>query len=432
FKNSFSSQFCFFNAGPPHFTDCVFHRTVDFSFVHAERVSVGFSNSTFLEMLRADGIVGALLLNQCRFRSDLSITDADATIIVLDSCIAERELLLTGTHCAAFRSPFLRAASAHQIGPLDVRNDCTLSHSQFGARVRLEVKANRLDLSGAQLIEGGHVLAEQADIDLSRLSTGRPLRISGSATSSQQPIILAVQDADAGLMSFAHVDMTRCVFYGSHDLGEVVIEPTVRLSRAPAWCTTRRVIADEYSWRRNAGGIRAIGWKLSGTRLASDPSQDDPDRNVVELPALRASQVAAVYRDLRRSFEARSDEPGAADFYYGEMEMRRHSREFGTAERAIVWMYWLFSGYGLRASRAFAWLLAVIIGGTVAATHVGFVVGRGTYYEGLLFSLRAVLPGLQSSQQLSMAGGFIEIALTLLGPVFFALAVLALRGRVKR
>ena len=40
-------------------------------------------------------------------------------------------------------------------------------------------------------------------------------------------------------------------------------------------------------------------------------------------PRLQPAQVAAVYRDRRRSFEAKSDEPGAADFYYGEMEMRR-------------------------------------------------------------------------------------------------------------
>jgi hypothetical protein len=241
-----------------------------------------------------------------------------------------------------------------------------------------------------------------------------------------------MQDADAGLMSFAHVDMSRCIFYGSHDLGKVVIGPTAKLSRAPAWCTRRRVIADEYSWRRNTGGIRAIGWKLPGTRLASDPLQEDQNPEIIELPVLRASQVAAIYRNLRRSFEARSDEPGAVDFYYGEMEMRRHSREFGAAERAIIWMYWLFSGYGLRASRAFGWLLLVIIGGTMAGAHVGFKAGPGTYYDRLLFSLRAVLPGLQSSEQLSMAGSFIEIALTLLGPVLFALAVLALRGRVKR
>jgi hypothetical protein len=75
FKNSFSAPFCFFNAGPPVFSGCVFHQFTDFSFVHAERVSIGFSNCTFQQMMRADGIVGPLVLTQCRFKSDLSIKE---------------------------------------------------------------------------------------------------------------------------------------------------------------------------------------------------------------------------------------------------------------------------------------------------------------------------------------------------------------------
>jgi hypothetical protein len=53
--------------------------------------------------------------------------------------------------------------------------------------------------------------------------------------------------------------------------------------------------------------------------------------------------------------EDSKDEPGAADFYYGEMEMRRHSTGTPPSRRpivSIIWLYWLVSGYGLRASRA--------------------------------------------------------------------------------
>jgi hypothetical protein len=34
--------------------------------------------------------------------------------------------------------------------------------------------------------------------------------------------------------------------------------------------------------------------------------------------------IAVLYRDLRKAHEDCKDEPGASDFYYGEMEMRRH------------------------------------------------------------------------------------------------------------
>ena len=86
-----------------------------------------------------------------------------------------------------------------------------------------------------------------------------------------------------------------------------------------------------------------------------------------------------------RSFETKGDAPGAADFYYGEMEMRPHSREFGIAERAIIWMYWLLSGYGLRASRAFGWLLILIIGSGIAMSYVGFAEGPATCLNSFFF-----------------------------------------------
>jgi hypothetical protein len=69
---------------------------------------------------------------------------------------------------------------------------------------------------------------------------------------------------------------------------------------------------------------------------------------------------------LRKGRQDAKDEPGAADFYYGEMEMRRHARgsasnrrrasSRGRVERGILTAYWLVSGYGLRAWRALAGL----------------------------------------------------------------------------
>ena len=44
----------------------------------------------------------------------------------------------------------------------------------------------------------------------------------------------------------------------------------------------------------------------------------------------------ALYRALRKGREDVKDEPGAADFYYGEMEMRRLARPPSTAASAVV------------------------------------------------------------------------------------------------
>lgn len=70
-----------------------------------------------------------------------------------------------------------------------------------------------------------------------------------------------------------------------------------------------------------------------------------------ELPLPRS--IGSIYRALRRRPEDSKDEPGAADFYSGGMEMRRAARP----ERIILWLYRLVSGYGLRASRALGALL---------------------------------------------------------------------------
>jgi hypothetical protein len=53
------------------------------------------------------------------------------------------------------------------------------------------------------------------------------------------------------------------------------------------------------------------------------PRHRPPAWLAVERPT--PAQAAAAYRALRKSREDNKDEPGAADFYYGEMEMRRHA-----------------------------------------------------------------------------------------------------------
>jgi hypothetical protein len=52
------------------------------------------------------------------------------------------------------------------------------------------------------------------------------------------------------------------------------------------------------------------------------------------------------HRVVKRPLKGREDakdEPGAADFYYGECEMRRHDLDAPRAERLVLWAYWLLS-----------------------------------------------------------------------------------------
>ena len=148
--------------------------------------------------------------------------------------------------------------------------------------------------------------------------------------------------------------------------------------------------------------------------------------------------ISALYRDLRKSLEDSKDEPGAADFYYGEMEMRRLDPESPWAERRILDAYRIVSGYGLRASRAFISLVVTILlfAFLFNATHA-FVCGAGScgkpYIESVLFSTESTTSLLRAPEQsLTHVGEALAIALRLVGPLFFGLMILSLRGRVKR
>lgn len=173
-----------------------------------------------------------------------------------------------------------------------------------------------------------------------------------------------------------------------------------------------------------------------------------------------------MYRALRKAFEDGKAEPGAADFYYGEMEMRRHADDIPRSERNLLTVYWALSGYGLRASRALAWLGAAMLltivmlmavglptdtpkqtaTGTVPAGggRVTFEIDKddptnptGNRFTGERFekALNTTFNSVlfrSSGQDLTTSGTYVEMVSRLAEPALLALAVLAVRNRVKR
>jgi len=135
--------------------------------------------------------------------------------------------------------------------------------------------------------------------------------------------------------------------------------------------------------------------------------------------------------------EDAKNEPGAADFYYGEMEMRRHAPTAFTGERILLLLYWLTSGYGLRAARALAFLSALVITTTALLTACGLS-GPAARYDAPARLSQATLITLNSivfraaGQPLTTPGAYIEMVARFTGPALLALAILALRNRVKR
>lgn len=160
-----------------------------------------------------------------------------------------------------------------------------------------------------------------------------------------RPLIVTLVGVDAAFLSLSGVDLSACLFTGIHHLDQLRFEGHVPFSEPPTPWTRRRTIAEEHHWR----ALPLPGRRTAQTR-GWQPGPTHPDPTAPAGP----KELAATYRQLRKALEDDKNEPGAADFYYGEMEMRRldHGTPFG--ERLLLHVYWLVSGYGLRASRALA------------------------------------------------------------------------------
>jgi uncharacterized protein YjbI with pentapeptide repeats len=359
---------------------------------------------------------------------------------------------------------------ARQLGPLLVRKALQLDKAVFHERAQIEVAAAAVCCQGTRFPAGvqlrvrwAQVVLDDADLAAPSILTGaspfkglderhwaRALQqVQVTGVHAGQPRLMSVRRADVTGLTVAGVDMRACRFAGTHHLDRLRIEECNIAHNPRGWrWTTRQTIAEEHHWRainpHAADGSGHDTDELSPASTANRtgrhrgwyrPAHQAPAWLKAELPT--PAQIAALYRALRKGREDSKDEPGAADFYYGEMEMRRHDRTMPKAERLVLFLYWLFSGYALRASRALAWLLGVLAVASVLLATVGleqpaagwpFPARLGTAalvaLEGAVF--RA------SEQQLSYLGRLIQAVLRFAGPILLGLAVLSIRGRVKR
>ena len=366
--------------------------------------------------------------------------------------------------------------------------DLSLQAVTFPRYVDVEVEAEYLDCNRARFLAGGHIRASGTSIILKDAQFPTPMTISSITETPENEtpenetpenetpenetpenetpenetpenetprvvapaIVRSLQGADVGHLLLSGVDMRDCRFHGAHNLDRLRMEaPMFAVVGWRLGFARRRLIAEEVHWRRDHH--RSKGWnRVEGVSKAG-------------VKLLEPSVIASIYRSLRKGREDSKDEPGAADFYYGEMEMRRHDSTRSAGERLVVVAYWLLSGYGLRASRALAALALVLLLATAAFDGCGFAFPQNPYGSNLgdtatttswgacwpndlgefaeslgtfdtwvfaTSSAIAVIP--RPEVALTTQGQTIRLVLRILGPLLIGLAFLSLRGRVKR
>jgi hypothetical protein len=359
---------------------------------------------------------------------------------------------------------------ARRFGPVITDEMLSFEGATFSTDIEIKAAARLLICNSARfrdeanlLVRWADVSLEDADLAAACLVDRAPSAFEGVSSPPRkldesnlvdgrepeaQPRIVSVRRANVVNLTLADVDLQACRFAGAHELDGLRIESKRQFAERPqgwkgqlGWqplwkWTVRRVIAEEHEWRgKNECGIRQTGWYPGACQHPLPGSEEHWHLRLNdEVAPLPPADIQTIYRQLRKGREDGKDEPGAADFYYGEMEMRRAAAAPRGFEKLILGLYWLVSGYGLRASRALAALACTVFLCSAAINAWGLPTSdeRGLA-EVLVFGMQSTTSLLRAPDiSLTLPGQVIQIALRLLGPLFFGLALLSLRGRVKR
>lgn len=230
----------------------------------------------------------------------------------------------------------------------------TLRRNAFLSSAIFESRARRVRIEECIFEEGGQFqYSGRGSVNLVSTSFGDPFLLHGIRGS-----IGSLRGTDLSSLTVDGLSLKYAAITESFNIDALRVRSVASFDRAPrAFGVGRRILVEERIWR-SASRLH-FRWKAN-RKL---PRLSDP--NDLE-------RLADAYRALRKGLEVGLDSPGAADFYYGEMEARRHSRKRGLSERALLAVYWAVSGYGLRAGRALVALLVVLLVSSAAFMTGGF------------------------------------------------------------
>jgi hypothetical protein len=421
-----------------------------------------YDYTTFTEATFAAGVD----FDNTKFKTDLFLTrtkfEAPVTLGKLTSkqtisfdratFLAPADMEITATRLLCRKASFPGGINMRiRSGTVDCSDALFTVPSSISGVRDLTVRVDLAATDAADFAEGkGTVLQEELMYALARKPPGKrdaepeperePEAPEEVPVPTNGPWLVSLAGAEVANLTVSDMDLSLCRFYQAHNLDQIRLEgdPSFGGPSNQKLLTRRKLLSEERLYRDQYG--RGV-WYYDVEFPA--------DRAVYLGPVLEPSQIAGIYRALRKSREDSRDEPGAADFYYGEMEMRRlackarsrrawEKRTFSDwvqakTEGFVLSLYWLTSGYGLRAWRAIAALICLIALSTAYLSLTGEMGSSANVASALLFSLQSITALFRlPERQLSPSGEWVQLLLRFIGPVLIGLAILSIRGRVKR
>jgi uncharacterized protein YjbI with pentapeptide repeats len=423
FNGGLNIGYTYFRLGPAGFMNCkIAHLSAQYC--HTGQ-SISFERCQITGPVDAKGVQKDFRITDSQIERACDLSGSDVDHLSLSGSRFSGELTMANLRTRFLHAPGIDLLSASNLGPVVDSGAIDLSAARFKSRVHLNVDATTLNLSNASFDGGGRIDCKRAKINLASLMTGESLSVVGSDSAS----VDSIQNADCGRLALSSLDLSNCQFYGCHNLETMVVDSTVSLRNCPKPLrATRECIVDEFYWRERNARLRKADWS---TKAESTSTRALASSSPKPISPQASSQIADLYRSLRKSVEGRSNGPGAADFYYGEMEMRRLDRSSRRGDRAIVWAYWLVSGYGLRVLRSLFWLLFIFGAGSVLFREFGLLHNH-SWPTGLIAAAQSLVPGLTVSGKLTSIGQTLIVILRITGPILLGFTALALRNRVRR
>ncbi len=310
------------------FDRVAFHDRVDFDQLRGPRVH--FIDARFEGTASFNGaVLDGPIFAGCRFQRDSQFITA-----------ALRPLPIPGSAATSF--VFANVTFEGDVG-LVTTGRVGLRDTVLHGNVTLG--ADTIVMAGLQLRSPLQItLLDDTTLRLCQLTLTQPLtvvgRSDGSPVAAPTHLGELTESTLLAPLTLADVTLTNTTFMRTTGLEHL------RLVGDPAW--------PRYRYQHHC-----VGRRFPRRRILADEQPDGVTRTV------QPATVEALYRQLRAGLEASKAAPAAADFYYGEMEMRRLATP-RSLERALLVVYKWVGGYGVRAWRPLAAYLSVLAG-TVAA-----------------------------------------------------------------